>query len=75
MGYISGNASETGKAEHIGAQKLLFYVQLDQGFEKDSMDARSDGEVFTAWTNDWDDVAKGKEAAALNLITSQGNYS
>lgn len=34
------------------------------------MDARPDGEVFTAWTNDWDDVAKSKKAA-LNLA-SQG---
>lgn len=70
MGYISGKTSETGKAGYVGAQKLLFYVQLGQGFEKGFMDARPDGEVFTAWTNDWDDVAKGKEAA-LNLI-SQG---
>ncbi|WP_205627850.1 BMP family protein [Ruegeria marisrubri] len=70
MGYVSGKTSETGKAGYVGAQKLLFYVQLGEGFEKGFMDARPDGEVFTAWTNDWDDVAKGKEAA-LNLI-SQG---
>jgi basic membrane protein A and related proteins len=70
MGYIAGQTSETGKAGYVGAQKLLFYVQLGEGFERGFMDARPDGEVFTAWTNDWDDVAKGKEAA-LNLI-SQG---
>lgn len=70
MGYVSGKTSQTGKAGYVGAQKLLFYVQLGEGFEKGFMDARPDGEVFTAWTNDWDDVAKGKEAA-LNLI-SQG---
>lgn len=70
MGYVSGKTSETGKAGYVGAQKLLFYVQLGEGFEKGFMDARPDGQVFTAWTNDWDDVAKGKEAA-LNLI-SQG---
>ena len=67
MGYVAGKTSETGKAGYVGAQKLLFYVQLGEGFEKGFMDARPDGEVFTAWTNDWDDVAKGKEAA-LNLI-------
>lgn len=70
MGYVSGKTSETGKAGYVGAQKLLFYVQLGEGFEKGFKAARPDGEVFTAWTNDWDDVAKGKEAA-LNLI-SQG---
>ncbi len=70
MGYASGKASKTGKGGYIGAQKLQFYVQLGEGFEKGFLAARPDGEVFTAWTNDWDDVAKGKEAA-LNLI-SQG---
>lgn len=70
MGHVAAQASESGKAGYVGAQKLQFYVQLGEGFEKGFMDARPDGEVFTAWTNDWDDVAKGKEAA-LNLI-SQG---
>jgi basic membrane protein A and related proteins len=70
MGHVAGQTSETGKAGYIGAQQLQFYVQLGEGFERGFLDARPDGEVFTAWTNDWDDVAKGKEAA-LNLI-SQG---
>lgn len=70
MGYVAGKTSQTGKAGYIGAQKLQFYVQLGKGFEKGFLASRPDGEVFTAWTNDWDDVAKGKEAA-LNLI-SQG---
>ncbi len=70
MGYVAGKASETGKGGYIGAQKLKFYVQLGEGFEKGFLAANPDGQVFTAWTNDWDDVAKGKEAA-LNLI-SQG---
>lgn len=70
MGYLSGKVSETGRGGYIGAQKLKFYVELGEGFAKGFLDARPDGEVFTAWTNDWDDVAKGKEAA-LNQI-SQG---
>ena len=70
MGYVAGRTSETGQAGYVGAQKLLFYVQLGEGFEKGFTAARPDGQVYTAWTNDWDDVAKGKEAA-LNLI-SQG---
>ena len=67
MGYVSGKVSQTGKAGYVGAQKLKFYVELGEGFAKGFTDARPDGAVFTAWTNDWDDVAKGKEAA-LNLI-------
>lgn len=70
MGYVAGKTSETGKGGYIGAQKLKFYVQLGEGFEKGFVAANPEGEVLTAWTNDWDDVAKGKEAA-LNLI-SQG---
>ncbi len=72
MGYVASQASETGKAGYIGAQKLQFYVQLGEGFEKGFLDNRPDGEVFTAWTNDWDDVAKGKEAA-LNLISQKAD--
>lgn len=67
MGYVAGKTSQTGKAGYIGAQKLKFYVELGEGFEKGFKAARPDGTVMTAWTNDWDDVAKGKEAA-LNLI-------
>lgn len=70
MGYVSGKVSATGKGGYIGAQKLKFYVELGEGFAKGFKAARPDGEVLTAWTNDWDDVAKGKEAA-LNEI-SQG---
>lgn len=70
MGYVSGKVSETGKGGYIGAQKLKFYVELGEGFSKGFQAARPDGSVMTAWTNDWDDVAKGKEAA-LNEI-SQG---
>lgn len=70
MGFIAGRSSQTGKAGYVGAQKIPFYVALGAGFEKGFKAARPDGEVYSAWTNDWDDVAKGKEAA-LNLI-SQG---
>jgi len=70
MGYLSGKVSETGKGGYIGAQKLKFYVDLGKGFAKGFKDASPGSNVFTAWTNDWDDVAKGKEAA-LNQI-SQG---
>jgi len=70
MGYLSGKVSETGKGGYIGAQKLKFYVDLGNGFAEGFKAARPDGDVISAWTNDWDDVAKGKEAA-LNEI-SQG---
>ena len=69
MGYIAGKMSKTGKAGWIGAQKIKFSTDLNASFEK-GFKERGGKEVFTAWTNDWDDIAKGKEAA-LNQI-SQG---
>lgn len=67
MGYVAGKTSETGTAGYIGAQQLKFYVELGEGFSKGFKDARPDGKVLTAWTNDWDDVAKGKEAALSQI--------
>ena len=66
MGYIAGKMSKTGKAGWIGAQKIKFSTDLNESFTKGFKDAGGK-EVFTAWTNDWDDIAKGKEAA-LNQI-------
>jgi basic membrane protein A len=66
MGYIAGKMSKSGKAGWIGAQKIQFSTDLNSSFEKGFKDAGGK-EVFTAWTNDWDDIAKGKEAA-LNQI-------
>ena len=70
IGYIAGKTSNSGVGGYIGAQKIKAYVDLEQGFLEGFKSARPDGEALSAWTNDWDDIAKGKEAA-LNLI-SQG---
>ena len=67
LGYLGGKMSETGKAGFIGAQKIKFSTDLQESFVEGFKAARPDGEVFVAWTNDWDDIAKGKEAA-LNQI-------
>ncbi|GHU04535.1 BMP family ABC transporter substrate-binding protein [Alphaproteobacteria bacterium] len=71
VGYVAGRASESKVGAYIGAQKIKAYTELGEGFEKGFKAAAGDkGRVVSAWTNDWDDVAKGKEAA-LNVI-SQG---
>lgn len=67
MGYIAGKMTKSGKVGYICAQKLKQYVDLGLSYEKGFKAARPDGSAFTAWTNDWDDIAKGKEAA-LNQI-------
>ena len=70
IGFIAGKTSKSGIGGFIGAQKIKAYVELEQGFLEGFKAARPEGQAFSAWTNDWDDIAKGKEAA-LNLI-SQG---
>lgn len=67
VGYIAGRMTKSGKVGFICAQKLKQYVDLGLSYAKGFKAARPDGSVFTAWTNDWDDIAKGKEAA-LNQI-------
>ena len=69
MGYTAGKMSKTGKAGWIGGQKIKFSLDLNTAYEE-GFKAAGGKEVFTAYTNDWDDIAKGKEAA-LNQI-SQG---
>jgi basic membrane protein A len=73
LGYLGGKMSETGKAGFIGAQKIKFSTDLQESFVEGFKAARSDGEVFVAWTNDWDDIAKGKEAA-LNQINQGADF-
>ena len=67
LGYIAGKMSKTGKGGYICAQKLKQYVELGETFAAGFKMARPDGKTSIAWTNDWDDIAKGKEAA-LNQI-------
>lgn len=70
MGYISGKMTKTGKGGYISATKIKQNVDLGVSYEKGFMAARPNGTVFTTWTNDWDDIAKGKEAALTQI--SQG---
>ncbi|MBJ7222159.1 MULTISPECIES: BMP family protein [unclassified Brenneria] len=72
IGFIGGKSSQTGVGGFVGAQKIKAYTDLNDGFVEGFKAARPDGKVLSAWTNDWDDLAKGKEAA-LNLIDQQAD--
>src|SRR5690606_26075769 len=67
LGYIGGKMSKTGKAAMIAGQEIKAFLGVAEGFKKGWPAANPDGEVFVTYTNDWDDVAKAKEAA-LTLI-------
>ena len=70
LGYLAGKMSKTGIGAYIGAQQIAFTLDQQKGFANGFMAANPKGKVLTAWTSDWDDIAKGKEAA-LTCI-SQG---
>ncbi|HDZ81339.1 MAG TPA: BMP family ABC transporter substrate-binding protein [Roseobacter sp.] len=70
LGLIAGEMSKTGTGGFVGAQQIPFSTNLLEGYTAGFLAANPDGKVLSAWTSDWDDVAKGKEAT-LNLI-SQG---
>lgn len=63
LGFIAGKMTRTGKVGFIGAQKFKFTTDSLAGFEAGFRQARPEGKVFASWTGDWEDVAKGKEAA------------
>lgn len=67
LGYIGGKMSKTGKAGLIAGQEIAAFLGVAEGFKKGWAKGRPDGEVLITYTNDWDDVAKAKEAG-LNLV-------
>jgi len=70
MGFIAGKMTKSGKVGIIQAQQFKFTNDTLAGFDAGFKSVRADGEIFSTWTGDWEDVAKGKEAA-LNQL-SQG---
>jgi len=70
MGYTAAKMSKTGTIGFIGAQQFKFTNDSVESYENGATAANPDIRVLITWTGDWDDVAKGKEAA-LNQI-SQG---
>lgn len=67
IGHIAGRMSEAGKAGYISAQRIQVATDLEEGFRKGFQSIHPDAEVLVAYTNDWDDVARGKEAALNQL--------
>lgn len=70
MGYIAGSMTQSDTIGIIAAQKFKFTTDTVAGYEAGAKAANPDVGVLVTWTGDWDDIAKGKEAA-LNQI-SQG---
>lgn len=67
LGYLAGRVTRTGKVGLVQAQQFKFTNDTLAGFEAGFKSARPDGTVFSTWTGDWEDVAKGKEAALTQI--------
>ena len=67
LGYIGGKMTKTGSAALISGQEIKAFVDLSDGFAKGWARGGGSGEVFRTFTDDWDDVAKAKEAT-LNVV-------
>ena len=67
IGFLSAKMSKTGKGGYISAQKIKVATDLEEGFRQGFLSVKPDAEIVVAYTNDWDDVAKGKEAALNQL--------
>jgi basic membrane protein A len=70
LGFVGGKMSDTKKLGIISGQKIKPAVDIAAGMRKGLKDATGGGEVLVTYTNDWDDVAKAKEAALGQI--SQG---
>jgi basic membrane protein A and related proteins len=67
LGFLAGRFTKTGKVGLVQAQQFKFTNDTLAGFEAGFKSARPDGTVFSTWTGDWEDVAKGKEAALTQI--------
>lgn len=67
IGVIAGRMTESGKVGYISAQRIKISTDLENGFRKGFQTVYPEADIIVTYTNDWDDVAKGKEAA-LNQI-------
>ncbi|MGE4562395.1 MAG: BMP family protein [Rhodospirillales bacterium] len=63
LGFVGGAMSKSGKLGIVAGQKIKPVLDIADGMRKGMKDATGGGEVLITYTNDWDDVAKAKEAA------------
>lgn len=72
VGLVAGHVSETGVAAAISAQEFAAFTKVVDGFRRGFQEAQPEGTVLVAYTNDWADIAKAKEAS-FNLISQDAD--
>lgn len=67
LGFLAGKMSENPKTGYISGQRIQIATDLEEGYKKGFSSVHPDAEFLITYTNEWDDVAKGKEAALNQL--------
>ncbi len=67
VGYVAAKSSKTGKIGFIGGTKVKLLEELLEGYRSGAMAAKPTISVVESWTNDWDDLVKGREAALAQI--------
>lgn len=67
MGYTAAKMSKTGTVGILAAQKFKFTNDTVESYQSGAKAADPATNVLVTWTGDWDDVAKGKEAALIQI--------
>ena len=70
LGYVGGKMSDTKTLGLISGQKIKPALDIVKGMKAGLKAATGGGKVLVTYTQDWDDVAKAKEAALGQI--SQG---
>lgn len=67
LGHVAARMTKSGKAGFIAAQRIRMTTELEAGYKEAFAKVHPQGQVLVTYTNDWDDVAKGKEAALAQI--------
>jgi basic membrane protein A and related proteins len=67
IGFIAANMSDGETAGYLSAQRIKVATDLEEGFREGFQSVHPEAQILVTYTNDWDDVARAKEAA-LNQI-------
>ena len=71
LGALAGMMTKTGVIGFVGGEEYPNVVNIYEGFKQGAQTVNPDVEVIGTYLNDWDNQAKGKEAASA-LIRIQG---
>lgn len=63
LGALAGMMSETGVIGYVGGEEYPNVVNIFEGYKQGAKAVNPDVEVIGTYLNDWDNPAKGKEAA------------